>query len=152
MLSRVSLRCSLCILALAGVCQAQSQYGSVTGSVTDPSLAKVSGVAIRATNEASNLGFSTETRESGEYLIGGLIPGVYTVTATKAGFKDLRLTGIVVPAGNVARADMQLTLGATTESVTVSAPGVQLNTESGTVAPSALAQYLEMPATIMPSG
>jgi len=35
-------------------------------SVTDPSLAKVSGVAIRAANDASNLGFSTETHESGE--------------------------------------------------------------------------------------
>lgn len=134
------------------IARAQSQFGSVTGSVTDPSLAKVSGATIRATNEATNLGFSTETRESGEYLIGGLIPGVYTITAEKTGFKDFRLTGIVVSAGNSSRADLQLTLGATTESVTVSASAVQLNTESGTVAPSAISQYLSMPATIMPSG
>ena len=136
-----------------GLCvsHAQSQFGSVSGIVTDPSHALVSHAIVSATNQATNVGFSTVTTASGNYLIGGLLPGVYTVSTHVVGMKDFRVADLVVSAGQVTRADMELTLDSTLQTVTVSANAAQLNTESPTVVTKPPEQLVLQPATIAPS-
>jgi len=137
------------LLVLLGSARAQSQFGTVVGTVTDQAGAATPGVAVRATNEASQLGFSSVTNGSGDYVIGGLLPGMYTISAQKSGFKDFSTNGVAVIVGKSVRTDMQLTLGSTQQSVTVTANATQLNTESGTVTPTAPAQYIRQSATYL---
>jgi hypothetical protein len=136
-----------------GVCilQAQSQFGSIAGIITDPSGAPVAGATVRATNQGTNVGFSSVTTSFGDYLIGGLLPGIYTVSTHNPGLNDLRIANVVVHAGQLSRADMALSLGSTQQTVTVSANAAQLNTESGAVVTKPPEQYVSDPATIAPS-
>ena len=126
----------------------QTQFGSIGGVVTDPTGANVPGVAIRAINEATNTGFSTMSTPAGDYLIEGLLPGVYTVSGSKAGFSEYRFTGITVVAGQVSRADLHFAVGATSQSVTVKAEAGSLGTESAAVADHILTSYIDRPATV----
>lgn len=152
---RPLLRASFAVAAVfflgLGVARAQSQFGTAVGTVTDPARAAVPGATVKASNEASNLGFSTVSGQSGDYVIGGLLPGMYTITVEKTGFKDFRITGVRILPGNSTRADVQMELGAVAEQVTVTAKGVQLHTESGTVTSDISMQYLQKNATVQPA-
>src|SRR5690349_16843018 len=86
------------LLIAASVASAQTQFGTVVGIVTDPTKARVPGATVKATNEATGLGFSTISSDSGDYLISGLLPGTYTVEVTLPGFKDFVLKGLTVAA------------------------------------------------------
>src|SRR5579872_266386 len=112
---------AIAVLLAFGIARAQSQFGRISGHVTDASQAAVPGATVRATNEATNVAASMATGSAGSYDIGGLLPGHYTVTATKTGFKEFRLTGVVVIAAQITGTDMQLQVGATSEQITVSA-------------------------------
>jgi hypothetical protein len=129
---------------------AQTQFGSVVGTVTDPSGAPMASVPIQATNEASHLGFSTVTGGPGDFVIGGLIPGTYTLTAKKPGFKDSQIRGVIVSSGQSARADIQMEIGSAIEKLTVSANATPLNTESGTVTAAVPEHYIPLTGTILP--
>ena len=120
-------------LIVAAMAQAQTQFGTVVGTVTDPSHARVAEATVRATNAATGMGFSTVASSSGDYLISGLLPGTYTIAVVKRGFKDFSLTGVVVGPGATVRADAQLQIGLTTQTVTVTASAAELQTESAAV-------------------
>ncbi len=139
----VSLMASCVTMALG-----QTQFGSIAGIATDSSGASVPGVAIRATNEATSTGFSTVSTSAGDYLIDGILPGVYTVSATMAGFEAYRLTGIAVAAGQVSRADVHLRVGPNTQSVEVKSEVGAVETESAAVSDHALTTYLDKPGQI----
>jgi len=144
-------RATLLVTLMAGyvvVALGQTQFGSISGVVTDPTGANVPNVAIRATNEATNTGFSTASTPAGDYLIDGLLPGVYTVSGIKTGFTAYRVTGITVVAGQVSRADLHLAVGATSQSVTVKAEAGTLGTESAEIGDHVLTSYVQNPATI----
>ena len=128
----------------------QSQFGSIRGLVIDQNQALVPNAEVRATNQATGMRFKTVSLGTGDYLITGVLPGVYTVEAALAGFKDFRITDIVVQPGDVARADLTLEVGATTESVTVRGEVTPLETQSGSIESSTSAAYLENPAQIVP--
>ena len=131
------------LLIVVGVVHAQTQFGSVAGIVTDPAQARVPGAEVKATNEATGLGFSTISTASGDYLISGLLPGTYTVTGTIPGFKDSAIKGVVVAAGATARTDIAMQIGATSEMVTVEASSAQLQTESAAVTVAMPKEYLD---------
>ncbi len=122
------------LLAAIGFVGAQSQFGTVVGAVADSGGAPIAGVAIRAVNQASGLGFAAVTGSSGDYLIGGLLPGLYSIEAQKPGFQSHTVSDVTVEAGVSARADISMLPGSVNQSVTVTASLAPLSTESGTVA------------------
>jgi hypothetical protein len=130
---------------------AQSQFGSVVGTVTDSSGSPIPGVTVHATNEDSSLGFSTVSGSSGDYVIGGLLPGPYTIELKKDGFASRSVVHIVVAAGIPARADVSMSPGAVTQNVTVTANSAALSTESGTVVAQLSPQFLQAPTFIQPT-
>src|SRR5262245_47975784 len=65
---------------------AQSDRGTLTGLVTDPSGAAVPNVSIIATNLATGVKYASTTTETGNYLISQLPPGGYDVSAEARGF------------------------------------------------------------------
>src|ERR1035438_1950566 len=84
----VWLGAALLLFALAPVTlRGQTGYGSILGSVTDPSGAVVAGVTVTLRNEATNVSKVMQTNGDGEYVFPNVIPGVYEVTIRQEGFE-----------------------------------------------------------------
>jgi hypothetical protein len=122
-----------CLLVMsAALASAQEVRASITGIVTDPSGAPVAGATVTVTNIAQNVSVTTKTNESGNYVTPFLAPGTYRLTVEQSGFKKFVRENIVLQALDRLRLDVQLELGALTESVTVTASVSQLQTETAT--------------------
>jgi len=128
---------ALCVwLWFAGAfANAQSDRGSVSGTVTDPSGSGVTGVNVTVTNTAMGTQNSTVTTGVGEYTVPELPAGVYSVTVVAPGFTTLIRSGITVSVGETARVDLQLSVGrgATTITVTEDAPLLQTDSPQNNI-------------------
>jgi hypothetical protein len=120
----------LAVLLLAGLLWAQSDRGSITGTVTDATGAVVPAVQVAATNLDTRVQYNGPTNDAGLYSVLNLPIGKYSVVFTKQGFKSLTRDGITVAIGQVLRLDARLDLGSLSESVTVTAEGEVLETAS----------------------
>ena len=107
--------------------------GGISGEVRDPSGALVPGVKITLTNVATNASRQTETNEAGFYAFPAVQPGTYTIRAEKQGFRTFVRSGLEVQVQLNTRIDIELQVGAVTESVEVRAEGALLQTENATV-------------------
>ncbi len=104
--------------------------GSLSGSVTDSQGAAVAGASVVVVNTATDVKQTVKTDSMGRYLVSGLAPGVYTIRATAPGFKNYMQTGVTVEAHRQIAENLALALGAVTETVTVQADAVQVETTS----------------------
>src|ERR1700728_4296751 len=75
---------------------AQVDRGSVSGTITDPSGAGITGAKVTVTNDAMGTQNTTVTTGAGEYTIPELPAGVYAVTVVAPGFSTLVRSGISV--------------------------------------------------------
>jgi hypothetical protein len=120
--------------------EAHAQYrASIQGVVTDPQGAAVPGAKVTLKNLATNQTQTTTTNNDGIYNFGALPPSQYSLTVEKQGFKKKVLDTVGVIAEQANAVNIQLEVGAVTESVTVSGNSTPLiDTEtanlSGTVA------------------
>ncbi len=123
-------------LYLALVCLAipaaysQTITGTITGTVADPSGAVVPNVKVIATNPNTNQTHSTTTNESGVYNLLFLPVGSYNVTAENQGFKKTVLGPFDLQVNQIARVDIRLEVGDTTQSVEIRDFAPVLQTES----------------------
>ena len=123
-----SLLIVLASLAPASLAQS-SNTGAITGSTIDPSGAVVVGAEITATNDATGEVRSTFSTSSGVFLFPLLSPGSYTLKTSKAGFKELVRTGVLVTVTETVRANLQLQIGKVSETITVTGETELLKTE-----------------------
>ncbi|HZT70290.1 MAG TPA: carboxypeptidase regulatory-like domain-containing protein [Terriglobia bacterium] len=110
--------------------------GSISGIVTDPSGAVVPGAQVTATNTETGIKQSAKSDSAGFYSFPELPIGPYTLTVVHTGFKEFRQTGLVINANSSIRVDVQLEVGETKQSVTVSSTAVHIettNTQMGEV-------------------
>ncbi len=112
---------------------AQSDAGSITGFVRDPSQATIPGAKVVIRNEGTGDEHPVTTDGQGHYTVPDLLPGYYTMTAEASGFKKFESTHNKLDANSTLSLDGNLTVGATTETVEVSASASLLQTESGAV-------------------
>jgi hypothetical protein len=107
--------------------QADANKGQILGTVTDPNGAVVPNAAI--TIRSSSTGFTREVKsdENGQYRAVLLDPGTYEVSGQAHGFAQATVTGIVLPVGGAAAADIGLRVESTTTSVEVSDTLVQIS-------------------------
>src|SRR5215813_699134 len=112
---------TVCVFVPAFAAFAQSDRGTITGTVTDPVGAVVAGVAIEAKNASTGFVYPVATSGTGNYTISQLPVGTYEITAAASGFKKAVRPGIEVQASSTFRVDFTLEVGATNESVTVTA-------------------------------
>jgi hypothetical protein len=123
---------SLVLLGL-GAAQGQVENGTITGRVTDPSGAVVSGASVTVSQKSTGLLLHGETNADGTYSFPQLQPGEYGVVVDKQGFKKTD-TLITLTVGQVAQLDVQMPLGSETEVVNVQADNsAQLDTQSSTL-------------------
>src|SRR5215471_18206884 len=92
---------------------AQSNTGSITGTVFDPAQAVVNGVKITATRLGTNVAQTAITNADGVYSIPALEPGAYRLTLEKTGFNKLIREPITVESISAVQLDFNLTVGAT---------------------------------------
>ena len=121
------------LMAACAFLLAQSDLGSITGFVKDPSGAVVPRAAVTVRNESTGTERKTITNESGYYIVTNIPPGYYTVSATAPGFHVVDVTHNKLDPNAVATVDAVLTVGAATETVQVTAEAPPLQSESGAV-------------------
>lgn len=102
--------------------------GEIRGTVTDPTGAMVPGVNIAILNTQTGVRTDVVTNEAGIYDALSILPGNYTVTFAKEGFAKLVRPGIDLRI-QVITLNAQLTVGASSQSVEVTAQASLLRTE-----------------------
>ena len=116
------------LLACAAPVLAQSDRGSITGSVTDPNGGLVVGAKVTATNINTGEVREATTSDEGTYTIPELAPAPYRLSVEASGFKTSTVENLQVGVQVSRRADFTLELGAISDVVTVteeSAPSIQ---------------------------
>ncbi len=116
------------LLALASPSFGQLERSVLEGTVIDPQGAFIPGVKVIVTATETNVTLPTVTNSTGYYRVTSLVPGTYQVHFEGSGFSPLDMKEIVVPAGQTIRADAQLQLGTTRQTVEVSAAMTQVQT------------------------
>jgi hypothetical protein len=127
---RKSLICSL-LLSLAAF--AQSDRGTITGVVTDPAAAVVPGAKVTVKNVDTGSITEVTTTGTGDFTIPSLPVGKYDVTIEVSGFKRFTQTNVQVQVAQTVRLDTALQVGATTETVTVTAAAELLKTDNAEI-------------------
>jgi hypothetical protein len=110
------------------------ELSTITGTATDSAGAVVPNVKVTITNEATGTVVrETETNSSGIYTAPDIEVGHYRLSGELRGFKTFDLTSIVVDVHSTVQANIALSVGTATESVTVQADQVQVQTQSNEV-------------------
>ena len=111
----------------------QAVYGSVLGTITDPSGAAVTGAKVTVTSQTKDVSTQATTNESGNYSVTHLIPDVYSVRVEGAGFKTITYKDVQVSADTGVKVDGQFQVGSASEQVEVTAEAPQLKTDRADV-------------------
>jgi hypothetical protein len=119
-----------CLLVATAVSFAQSDRGTITGTVSDPGNAVVPNVAVTARNLENGSIDKTVTTATGDYTIPSVRAGTYELTVEAAGFERFVQRGIGVQVAQVSRIDVILKIGAATDTVTITADAPLLKTEN----------------------
>src|SRR5262249_31127178 len=119
----------LCLLTVAAF--AQSDRGTITGAVLDPAAAVVPGAKVIAKNIDNGATFETTATTTGDFTLAALPAGKDEVTVEAAGVTKSTRTSVDVQVAQTLRLDTTLQVGASTESVTVTAEAPLLKTENG---------------------
>ncbi len=109
---------------------AQSDRGTITGTVQDATGAVVPGAKLTLTNTQTGVTFTIPTNDVGDYTVPQLQPGVYNIRVEKDGFRPASVTGIALNASATVRADATIEVGTAAQAVEVSASAIALSTEN----------------------
>jgi len=128
---------------------AQTNRGSVTGTVADQSGAPVVNASVTAIEAATNTTYKTVTSRSGTYNFPQVLVGAYSVTVGSPGFKTEERNGIAVQINTATILNVRLAVGQQAETVTVTddAPAVQ-STSSDIGAVVSSRQVQELPLSL----
>src|SRR5499427_1210701 len=124
---------SWCLVAAASHAFAQVATGTITGVVTDQGHAAVPGATVTVTNVETNAQRVVSSTNDGVYTSPGLAPGRYRIDVQLQGFKPLRHEGVTLATGETARIDLEISVGAVQESVTVTANAPMLRVETASL-------------------
>src|SRR5260370_12180538 len=141
------------VLVTTGTALAQSDRGTIAGTVLDSSGAVVQGASVTATGANTGAVYKTTSTDTGAYRIPDMQVGVYNLTITAAGFKTSEQQGLVVQINTTSSLDVTLQPGAVTDTLTVLADVPTLQTETsdiGTLVSER--QIIELPLAVNATG
>jgi len=107
------------LLACAPYAFAQQTLGGITGTVTDPTGAVITGATVTLVGDQTKLTRTIQTTDTGRYDFVNIPIGVYTITVTQAGFQALNIPSIQIQANRTATVDASLKVGQMGETITV---------------------------------
>ncbi|MEY2411554.1 MAG: hypothetical protein QOD84_160, partial [Acidobacteriaceae bacterium] len=121
--------CTFCLTLLA-----HAQYrASLRGTVADTQGAVISGATVTLVNTDTNQTQVTTSDDNGIYQFNGLAPAPYKLTAEREGFKKQELERVQIIPEQLNSLDLQLGVGGTSETITVSDTTQTLDTETATL-------------------
>src|SRR6266496_1890179 len=135
-MSRRSLTVALFVAFVLSTCsflQGQSTYGSITGSVTDPSGAAITDAQVTLTNLGTAEKRTQPTGADGLYSFVNLLPGNYRIEVEKQGFKRITREPVVVQVQQSTKIDVALQVGQVSETVEVIAETPLLQSETSSL-------------------
>ena len=137
-----------CICAMTSLL-AQSDRGVITGTVKDASGAVVPGAQVTAIQTSINASYKTNTTTSGDFTVPSLPVGNYQVRVESKGFKTHVANDVVVATGATVLLNVTLELGATLQTIEVSASAQLLQSETARVATEVSSQLVdELPVMV----
>ena len=122
----------VCLITALIPVHAQSNYAVVRGSILDPQRRPVAGARVHVTATGTGAERIVTSNEAGLYEIAGLQPGPYKLAVDSPGFKQA-IQAINLEVGQQATLDLQLRVGADSQTVTVPASGELLKTQDASV-------------------
>src|SRR5258707_12346503 len=132
----------VCLLILSVIVLGQSDRGTVTGTVADPGGAVVANAQIELRNSETGAVYQAATTTTGNYTLAQLPTGTYEISVTVPGFKKYVRQNIAVEVAQTARLDVNLEVGSSAESITVTDQVSLLKTESGELSHTIQAQRM----------
>jgi hypothetical protein len=118
------------LVSIAGLAFSQTDTGSLSGVVRDPSGGAVQAAIVTIRNRATALERASTTEENGRYQFSLLPPGVYEVRVEAPGFKKFSDREVRVQVASPVLLNVELALGTTSESVEVVGTASLLNPET----------------------
>lgn len=112
--------------------QSKSITATLSGTVTDPSGARIPKATAKLTNPENGIVRTGTTTETGEFSFAFLPEGTYTLEVSAPGFKTTQQNGIVLSAGASQSVGITLNVGAT-EQVIVNSTGPLLQTQNANI-------------------
>lgn len=108
----------------------QSSTSSIFGTVTDPTGAAIPHAQVTARNTATGVTYPTTSGADGSYRVTQLPPGSYTLLVRSKGFAPRQTNPFTLAIGEASEQNISLSTGIATQTVSVSAASVLLNTQS----------------------
>ena len=123
------------LLSLASSALAQTATtGTIVGTVTDKAGEVLSGAEIELVNTATGQNLKHITSEDGKFVFPSVLPGNYTLTVMKQGFRKAVVTDFTVEVAKSYTVNVSLEAGEMQQTVEVTASaGVELQTTDSTV-------------------
>jgi hypothetical protein len=123
---------ALLVLLLARPLLAQMTVtGAISGTVIDPSGQVIPGAAVTLVNEKTGDTRRASTNNVGVFNFVAILPDTYSIRIERNGFKTYQQTGIVLTAnGRVDLGNVQIQIGAVTETISVEAQAAAIQTDS----------------------
>ncbi len=131
-LNRFSATVALTVLS-ASLLPAQLQTAQLTGRITDSSGAVIPAADVAAISVERGVRTAVTSNAEGYYTFQQLDPGGYILEIGKEGFKAVRRSGIVLQVNQVARLDVELSLGDMKQTVEVVAGVPTVDSETSSI-------------------
>jgi hypothetical protein len=120
-------------LTLTGRVAAQAISGDLVGTVVDKTGASVPGATIEVENVATGVKISTASRDQGDFRLGNLPVGTYTIRVSKTSFATTTLTKFVVELNKISSVTVTLEIGQQTTTIEVSGATPLINTTTAQI-------------------
>ena len=132
--------CGICCLggfllaaAFFPAAQAQAVYGSIFGTVTDPSGAVIPNATVTITDVSKGTTVVVQSNATGDYRVDHLIPDIYKISVAAGGFETSAVPSVTLYADTAPKVDVTLRPGATSSTVQVTAAAPLLQTDRADV-------------------
>ena len=124
---------ALCSMLLPNALAAQVITSSLVGNAVDASGASVPATVVVLTHTSTGATRSGTTDDTGAYVFPQLVPGMYKLVATHAGFKRYEVSEINLPVNQTVRVDIRLLIGDVSEQVNVVGQALQIESETSSL-------------------
>jgi hypothetical protein len=111
----------------------QTSTSSISGVVSDPTGSVIPNARVKATHEATGVGYQQNTTDAGFYAFSSIPVGPYTLTFEMRGFKTVASRGNLLQVGSPISVNVTMELGETTDTVSVQATAELLQTSTAAI-------------------
>lgn len=136
---------TVCLLMLAGMAKAQGvgASGDIKGTISDPTGAVLANATVTATDTEKGIKRTAQSDYTGQYVISGVSPATYEVSATNSGFDVEIHKGVIVNIGQTTIVDFRLKVSSASEHVEVTTLPPVVDTDRGSEANVVDNQYIQ---------